>query len=131
MWTTDPYISLTDANGVQTRIIRAVSHMGGNKQETLVNAYYEVGQSLQRAITALANIYHERDFYVWGDDALNKSRDEAKSRVRILQVVLEEIDAMTEAVAMQNTAGELFLGDKSSYEPTFSFHHTRGDEGKS
>lgn len=113
MWTTDPYITLTDANGRETQIVRAVAHMGGNKQETLLMAYYEVGQLLQRAITGLANIYHERDFYIWGDDALYISREEAASRVRALQIVLREIDAMTEAVAFQNTAGEMLLGDKS------------------
>ncbi len=74
-------------------------HLNGTSFAGLHDPLVRAGQAIGGAIADLAECApHGRDYYVQGDDAYAKARDEHLSRVARLQSVLEEVKVLARQV---------------------------------
>jgi hypothetical protein len=74
-------------------------HLNGTSRKSLLEGYEEASQSLELAYSALKQtVPHGRDYYPKGDGALKIAIEEHSSRLKRLDAIKGEIDALIGAI---------------------------------
>ena len=80
-------------------------HMNGDSFVTLFEGHCEVAELLRETLSSLrANAPNARNYYVQGSDAFACARDEHMERVRKIESVLSDVEAILESLVNQHDA---------------------------
>lgn len=75
-------------------------HMNGTGKETLLNDHVDAMAAIRGAMEALRKAApNARDYYVQGDDAYTKAREEYSARQQKLADVLDELEVIASHLA--------------------------------
>ena len=83
----------------KTRIVKAVSHLGGTKKQPLLDKYIVSLDAILDAIDAINESWHGRDFCLWGAEIIEKAQSQHEARITSLRNVYAELEAITESIA--------------------------------
>lgn len=89
-----------------TDVITPTLHLNGSGYDRLFELNAEANGALRAALDKLAQAApHGRDFYVQGDDAYAKARDQHEDRLARVRSVMDELEAIMEDLADQKERG--------------------------
>ena len=83
----------------KTKIVKAVSHLGGTKKGPLLDKYTAALEAILDAIDAKNESWHGRDFSLWGAEVIQKAQSQHEARITLLRNVYAELEAITESIA--------------------------------
>lgn len=80
-------------------------HLNGSSADDLFEKNADAAGAIRAALNAMAKAApHGRDYYVQGDEAINKAREEYWARWDKLREVLGDLESILESIADQRDA---------------------------